>query len=106
MQSIGDISNGPFNLFDDDDTSMREEVINKIDGIVETGVRKVGKSMRWKSWYLISDGIVNLHSRRDRKEYSEAIHLSNTTREDFEKLSNSVLVSVLVLLSIQSARQM
>lgn len=86
---------------------MRELILNEIEKIRIKESHFDPSTMRWNSFWFnhrTCTGI-NIISRKEAKR-SNSIHLSKTTRADFETMSDEALLSAFTLLIRQCSKQM
>ena len=64
-------------------------------------------SMRWTEIFITKDeGVVRIYSKRDKKGYKDPIHISDMTREDWEALSDEVLLWSYTFVIMRSSMMM
>ncbi len=70
---------------------MREQIRNEIENTREREQGFNSRTMRWGSWFFKqAEGIVFFTARKEQKQ-SGAMHLKETTTEDFAALSDEKL---------------
>lgn len=86
---------------------MRELILNDIETFREMEQFFDKKTMRWSDWYLSpNNGFVRIYAQKDKGKYNDLIRLCDTTREDFDKMDNSMLLAAYQLLIRQMSKQM
>lgn len=86
---------------------MRKLVLDDIEDFrcMEQGFN--GSTMRWSKLYLSTkQGLVYIHTKKDKGKYNDLVKLDGTTREDFGKLSDEVLLTAYTMLIRQMSKQM
>ena len=86
---------------------MRELILNRIEILRAEpsgfGANSKG-TMRWRAWYISpSRGMIPIHTKKDR---GLGIHLSETTRETFNALTDAQILYAFEIITRQMGKQM
>ena len=88
------------------DILMRNLILDEIENYRHACADFGKDTMRWNKWYFLAPiGFVFFNSNKERKS-SNAKHISETTRDDFEMLNNENLLLCYRMITIQAAKQM